>query len=192
LALEIRQTFAKIGIRTTPGRLEIKTRDARLEMRRIQPKLNISSEPARVEIDQYESFASMGLKGVLDFTAEAAYLGKRQVMDYISKKSSDGRRLAAIHRGGNPIADIARRNALQVRRFGLDFIPKARPRITVREGELKIEPETNENGMIKAVEAKYIPGDVEINYIRGKVEIYLRQKASISISYKGEKVDTYL
>lgn len=192
MAIEIRQTYAKIGINTTPGRLEIKTRNARLELTQKHPGVNIISEPSRLEIDQSECFASMGLKSVTDFAAEAANLGRRQVMDYISKTSSDGRRLAAIHLGGNPAADIAKRDASPVRKFGLGFIPKARPRISVREGTLRIEPETNEKGMIKGVEGEYIPGDVEISYIRGSVEIYLRQKASIRISYRGENIDTYL
>jgi len=192
MSLEIRQTYAKIGMDITPGRLDINTQDARLELHQNHAKINISSKLPKVGIDQYECFADAGLKNFLDLTREFAQMGRQQAMDYISKTSSDGRRLAAIHKGGNPIADIAKRDSSPVQEFGLDFIPKARPRIYLKEGDLQIEPERNGEGIHNGVEIQFTPGSAEINYMRGNVDIYLRQKASLSISYKGESVDTYL
>jgi hypothetical protein len=188
MGLEIRQTYAKIGIETIPGKLDIETRQAKLNFKQKHAKINLHTELPKVKIDQYECFASAGRKGPIDLTREIARLARQQVMEYIGKTAEDGSTLAAIERGGTPIADIAVRDAYPVHQFGIDFIPKARPKITVTGG-VKVDPERNSEGISNGVEGEYIPPDLKIDFTPTVVNIYLRQKASISFQYTGNKVD---
>ncbi len=190
MALEIRSAPALIGIDRTPSSLEMETRSARLEFRQKHAKVNIETEPARVEIDQYQCFAEAGLKNNFDFMKEITDRAKQQALEFVGKTASDGTRLAAIEKGGNPIVDISVRDAWPQHEFGLDTIPKSRPQYTVKGG-VKLEPERNGEGTSNGVEGNFIPGNLNINYRPAVVNVYLRQQPSISIRYLGENIDAY-
>ncbi|MCX7841767.1 MAG: DUF6470 family protein [Clostridia bacterium] len=186
--LRIEQTHAKTGIESTPSRLEIETQNATLELKQKHAKINIRTELPKVLIDQYECFAEAGLKNTADFTREMAQRGYQQVMEFIAKTAADGDRLAAIERGGNPIADICERDAVPEHEFGLDTIPKSRPRIDVK-GELTLDPERNSEGVNNGVEGSYTPGRVDISFTPARVSIYMRQYNSIRFSYAASNID---
>jgi hypothetical protein len=50
-------------------------------------------------------------EGFWALSLEAAWRGRRQALKYIAKCAKDGDALAAIERGGSPIAEIARRDS---------------------------------------------------------------------------------
>lgn len=189
MGLEIRQTYARIGIETTPAKLEMQSQLARLELHQKHAKVNIHTEPVRVEIDQYEAFASAGLKNNADLIREAAQRGYQQALEYIGKYAEDGDMLAAIERGGNPLADIAERDSHTEHEFGMDTIPKAGPKFNVT-GSVQIQAEPNWEGIHNGVEGRYIPGQLNCSYTPGMVRIYLQQYPSISLNYVGGSIDT--
>lgn len=192
MGLTIDQTYAAIGIEREPGRVEIHSQGAKVELHQKHARINIHTEPIKVEIDQYEARASAGLKNNYDLSRETVRNAYQQVMEYIGKKASDGDMLARIQRGGNPIADIAARDAFPQHEFGYDYIPKVRPKFDVT-GSVTIDPERNSEGIHNGVEATIIEGFVNINYTPGKVNIYMRQYASVDIKYQEEnKIDTYI
>lgn len=181
--LKITTTPAQIGIKTTPARLEIQQPKADVALNIEHPRVEIDSEPIQVQIDQYQCFAEAGLKNFLDLTKEGAQIAKNKAMQGIERIVSQGNALAAIHQGGNPIADQAEENAFHLddAEFNFDLIPKSRPKIDFIGGEVDI----------KVIEGKVNP-KVKVNkpivdYTRGKVEIYLKQKNSINIEYVGKK-----
>jgi len=191
MGISISQVQAKIGIERTQQKLEMESRTARLEFRQKHAKVNIHTEKPRIEIDQYECFASAGLKKPIDLSREAAQIAYQHALEYIGKLASDGDRLAAVELGGTPIADIAERDAYPVHEFNVDFIPKARPKITVR-GSVQIDPERNSEGVHNGVEGRFIPGDLRINYTPSKVRVYMEQYNQVRYEYTGEKVDIKL
>ncbi len=189
MSLRISRTDGKIGIETTPAKLEITKRDARLSLRRNHVEIRMKTEHPKVEIDQYEAFASAGLKNSLDLAKEAARKGYRQVMEFIAKYARDGDMLAAIENGGNPLADIAERDAFPTDEYGLGFIPQAGPDFKVH-GNLKIDAAAAKPEASNGIWSEYEPGEVNINYTRGKVNIYLKQRPSINIEFRGKNVDS--
>lgn len=191
MGLVINQTYAAIKVETTPSELNIDSEAARLELKQKQARVNIHTELPRVEIDQYECFATAGLKNVYDMTKEAAQRGISQAMEYIAKMAGDGDAFAAIEQSGNPIADIAVRDSVTEHEFGLDFIPKARPKITVKGG-VQIDPERNSEGATNGVEGTFRPGYVKIDYTPAKVSIGISRYNSINISVEGKNVNTYV
>lgn len=192
MAITISQTHAQIGIERMPGRTQMQSQNARLEMHQKHAKVNIETELPRVQIDQYEAFASAGLKNNADLLKDAVQRGYQQVMEYIGKIAADGDTLAAIEHGGNPIADISERDAYPEHEYGYDYLPKAGPKFDVT-GYVKLDPEPNGQGTTNGVEFKYIPGNLNINYTPGKVDVFIKQYASINIKYIPEsKMDIYV
>lgn len=188
MGLTISLTDAQLEYERTPSKLDMESQGARLELHQKHAKVNIHTELPRVIIDQYECFASAGLKGNYDFTKEAAQLGYQQVLEFIGKNAEDGNMLAAIERGGNPIAAIAKRDSDPVHEFGLDFIPKARPKIDII-GDINFDPERNSEGTNNGVEGSYYPGSVNISFSPASINIYMKQYPSISFEYTGNILD---
>lgn len=192
MGLSISQTFARIGIETTPGRMEIQTRAASLDIQHKDIQLNIHTELPKVIIDQHDAFSSAGLKGNMEIVADAAQRGYQQLLDYIGKTAEDGEALAAIENGGNPIADIAFRDSFTEHEFGIDYIPKVGPKIDVT-GSISFNPDhVNGIGMRNGVVINVTPGSVNVNYTPSKLKIFMAQYPSIHISYTGKKVDIYI
>lgn len=192
MGLNITQTYAKIGIDRSPTIFEMTARDATLELRQKHAKVNIHTELPRVEIDQYEAFASAGLKNNADIVREAVQRGYQKAYEYIGKVVQDGNALAAIENGGNPIAEIARRDSLKMHEFDIDFIPKVGPEITVK-GDIDINFDKNSQGVNNGVDGNYTPANLNINYTPGQVRVFLSQYASIKFDYEKEnKINTYI
>ena len=185
MGLNISTADIKLEYERVPARLEIRTQNARLEYRQKHARVNITTEKPRVLIDQYECFAEEGLKNNYDFTLEASRLGYRQVMDFIAKTARDGRELAAIEKGGNPIAAIAKRDSSPRKEFVLAFIPQSRPKIEVTGG-VSIQWERNWEGALTGVEGEYTPGRVDIGFTPARINISVLQYPSVNISYVPE------
>jgi hypothetical protein len=192
MGLLISQTHARIGIETTPSRLEMQTRNTQVSAQHKIAKLNVRTETPQVIIDQHDAFASAGLMTNPGIIEDAAQRGKQQALDYIGKTAEDGDRLAAIEKGGNPIADIAERDAFPEHEFGYDIIPKQRPKIDVK-GNLSFNPEPiNDFGMRNGVRFTVIQGGVRFSYTPATIKVYLAQHPSIQMSYEGTKIDSYI
>ncbi|SKC55899.1 DUF6470 family protein [Maledivibacter halophilus] len=183
--LKITTTPALIGINTINAKLDISQPKADLNMHTEHAKVEINSENPKVIIDQYQCFAEAGLKNILDLTRETAQISKQAALKGIERRVSQGNQMADIHKDYNPIAEMADYNAFELfnREFNFGLIPKSRPKIDIIEGNVDIKVHEGKANM-----------DVKINrpqvdYTRGKVEIYLRQKNSIDIQYIGENVD---
>jgi len=183
MGLSITTTDIQLGIDRMPSRLSIDTKNASLEQHQKHAKVNITTEKPKVLIDQYECFAEAGLKNNFDFAKEAAQLGYQRVMSFIGETAQDGDLLAAIEKGGNPIADIAAREAFPQKYFGLAFIPESRPKIDVT-GSVDIQWDRNWEGVNTGVEGKFHPGYVNINYEPSKISIYVKQYPSVDIKYE--------
>lgn len=194
MALNITQTFAKIGIETIPSSLEMRTQRAQLQIKQKHAKVNIETEPPILEIDQYEAFASAGFKNNSDLLTSEVERIKQEHLEMIGKIVDDGNTLSAIENGGNPIAEIAQRDSYTTHEFNIGFIPKARPEFNLIEGEVNIEVENGDyEGINNGVEVNYIPAQMNINYTPAQVKIFLSQYASIKFEFiKENKVDTYI
>lgn len=189
MSLSITQTYAKVGVERTPHALTVRTDRAQLEMEQQYAKVQIQTELPRVEIDQYEAFASAGLKKPIDLSREEAHYARKNALQYIGKIASDGDRYASIESGGSPIADIAERDAYPVHEFNIDFIPKARPKINVTGGDVKIKTNANPIGLFNGISYKYTKGNQEIEFRPSELSFYLKQKASLKIEYRQPNID---
>jgi len=175
--IQIRQQYARIGIDADPGRFEIRQPPATLEMRTTNPKVLIEQPKGDLYIDQSKAWDALGLGGSLR-VMDTIYSSARDIaMQGIAKIVDRGNRLAAIHQGGNPIADIGLEASYRFREY--DFAGEAsydnvdihyvaqKPIIDVVEGKVEISAH---------------PNRPEVNYQRGKLDIYLQQRESLTIA----------
>jgi len=181
---------AKYHIETTPSRLSIETRKARLELSHKEAKLDVQTELPRVIIDQYECFATSGLMNVFDLTREAAQRGMQQALIFAGKVAGDGDRMAALE-NPSPLPDIVLRDAFPEKEFVLDYMPKARPKISVTGG-VQISDQGNGQGITNGVQGTYIPGSVSYQYTPAQVRINMQQYASISMRYERTKFSSFV
>jgi hypothetical protein len=117
---------------------------------------------------------------------KAAQQGMQQALTYIAKVAGDGDSMAALENPVDPMPDIVLRDAYPEHEFVLDYIPKARPKVTVTGG---VRISTKNEGRI---EGAYTPGGVSIRYTPAKVKISVAQYASISIRYVREGFSAYV
>lgn len=184
MPITIRTTPALIGIQTTPGKLEMHTTKANLNMETTHPQLEITTEKPQIQIDQSQSFSEAGQKSISELVRENAALAKQNVLSTIAKTARQGRELANIQNKSNPIPSQAEENAFTQfdREFGFGTLPQSGPEISLIRGKVNINLKEGQ------VDTNPVKGEVNYTYIKSKVEIYLRQKNSIEISYIDERV----
>lgn len=182
MPIRINTVKAQLQIRTTKGKIEIQQPKGELEIKQKRAKMIISGERPKVIIDQYQCFAESGLKNNADLAKQFAALGKRRVMEGISRRTFEGRRMMNIKIGNpNAISELAMRNSQpKTLKFNYDIMPKSRPSIEI-EGGQSIDWE------LGGVEVNYTPRNPIISFKKGKIEVYLSQKPSIDIRYIDEK-----
>jgi len=183
MGLSIRTTDIRLGIERTPCSLRIEKQNARLELHQEHAKVSISTEKPRILIDQYQCFAEAGRMNNSDLAKETSQKAYNQVMKFIGETARDGYTLAAIERGGNPIADIAVRKAYPQKEFNIAFIPRSRPEIEV-VGSVNTSWDKNGEGVNNVVRGNYIPGYANSDFTPAKVNIYVKQYPSIDIKYE--------
>jgi hypothetical protein len=191
MGLEINRIPARLHIETTPSHLSIQTRKARLELEHKEAKVNVHTELPRVMIDQYECFATMGLMGPVDLTRQEGQRAMQQALTFAGKVSGDGDSMAAIENPSDPMPDIVERDAFPEHEFGLDYIPKARPKITVTGG-VQINAERNAEGANNGVHGTYTPASASFVYTPAKVRISMAQYPAISMKYHHSKFDKFV
>lgn len=183
MGLVINRTDAKLNIETTRSQLSVQTRKANLELSHKEAKVDVHTDLPRVEVDQYECFATSGLKGILDLTKEAAQRGMQQALNYASTTAQNGDAMGAIENRSDPIPDIALKDAYPEHEFGLDYMPKARPRITVTGG-VQVTSQRNSEGISNGVNGNFTPGSITMDYTPSQVKISLEQYASLNMRYE--------
>lgn len=120
-----------------------------------------------------------------DLTKERNQMAEQSVMSYIDRMGAEGKAFGAIQNGGNPIGQIAKNSSTITHEFGIGTVPTSRPNITVT-GSVRMQAEPNGQGIFNGVEFQVQKGNLNINYNRGSVDIYLRQEAKLDIRYEPE------
>lgn len=169
--VEIRQTYAKIGIDADLGKQSIRQPRPTFEMRREPPSLSIEQPRGELTIDQSRAWDALAVGGHLTMMSRINLQGPRIALETIGKIAERGDRLAAIHTGENAIAEIAAEEGrIEFSQFqfagpaGFDNVDIAyranKAKIEVREGKIHVNARVN-------------PPIHE--YERGKIDIYMRQ-----------------
>ncbi len=179
LSLQVNHTWPQLGINRTPGRFEMQSPGYTLNMSVTQAQVTVESTLPKITIDQSQCFSEAGRKGNAELTAEMVSYARNAMLSSVGRIAEQGNQLANIPNASGAIADQAYYNAYEQfdKEFNLGTIPKSQPRIDVIEGKLDI----------KVIEGQVtnnsVPQKLSLQYQKGAVEIYLKQRPSIETRF---------
>jgi len=185
MRLEMNSQRAQIGMKTTPPVQDIQQPHAELDLKTTHAKAQVEGTLPKVQIDQSQAFSESGLKGIVDFTSEIIQRAKSDMQNAMARAADQGNQLADIHNSTNVIAENADDNAWGQfeNEFGMVTMPSSRPEITVIEGELDIQVQEGK------VENNTRAQKPIVDYRRGKLDIYLKQRNSLEIRAVEDQFD---
>jgi len=187
--IRMEQTHARLGLDIQKPVQELRQPRAVLNMKQEPAKLDIQQPKGQLTIDTSEAQANIDLRGPLRRTRDNADYGRRMWLEAIAKISSNGDRLAAIHKKGNSIADIAQEGSLIYE--GKEILAAGS---IVGDGvEIRYEAKKP----IINVEVRGVTMDPHIQkavheYTPGKVSPYVDRWNSLKIDFVGLHVDQQL
>jgi hypothetical protein len=173
--LQIRQTSALIGMNSSPGNLSIRQPQADLQITTTSGEWEMHKSPLEVNIDQSRARAAY-TGGTLAEINQRIYSGIEQIwLQGIANRMEQGDRVAHFQRPGNSIAEV----------YGGDWqaipFPEIRAAAAFDNVDIHIEAIPLQMMYHKGtVDIQVEVHKPEIQYNRGNLEIYLRQKNSIS------------
>ncbi|HAQ08201.1 MAG TPA: hypothetical protein DCR24_12025, partial [Bacillus bacterium] len=97
--IRMESTFAKIGIETSRGELQIEQRHADVNIEQPKAEMMVDRRPPRLTIDQTRAWEDVNLKSVRRMIEDAAQMGYHEVMNTIASKSQEGDELMMIEYG---------------------------------------------------------------------------------------------
>jgi len=170
--LDISSTNPKINIHTSGNR--------NIEVQREKGRLDISTQPVKLQLDNTESFASRGIKQVGRVISENAQAGMQSLVETIGNYAEQGDALMDIQNGGNTLQQIASQKA-NPEPTSIDIPPNSPPEISWQPNSIKFNftPDIikiNPDNLQK----------VETSFDRGNVDIKVKQAAQVYIKYLAE------
>ena len=172
--VQIRTTPSLLSIDANPGQFSIRQPKADVQLNTRPAKLSIESHPIRLNVDQSEAFSAYTGGNMIDMNARI-YSGIQQMfLQNLGERVQQGNDLAAIHKPGNTIANIIGGD-WQARPF-----PETRTPASSGNVKTRVYTEPPDISFTPAVsEMNVTVNKPEIEYQRGKLDIYVKQYASI-------------
>jgi hypothetical protein len=184
--IRMQQTYAQLGLNIKKPVQEIQQPRAELNLRQEPAILEIRQAKGTLSIDTSEAQANIDLRGPLRRTRDNAEYGYRKAMEAIAQIAQEGDRLAAIERGGNPIAEIAFEESViyhntEIIAEGSIVGDGIEIRYDLRPAEIDVQ--------VRGKRMDPVIHKPIHNYTPGKVEGYIRQWNSVTIDFVGLHVD---
>lgn len=174
--IQMRQTFAKIGIDADLGEQSIEQPRADMQIVRRPAKLSIEQPEGELVIDQSKAWDALAIGNHLEMMKRMRAQGREIVMETIAKIAQQGDRMAMIHLQKDPIPEFAKEVRLQF--YTRPFAGPAsydNVEITYIANKPVIEAD------IGQLEINVTPNKVRHEYKRGKLDIYMLQYPSLQI-----------
>ncbi|WP_144407045.1 DUF6470 family protein [Paenibacillus sp. IHBB 10380] len=172
--LQIRQTPAILGIDADLGQYSIRQPKAELQMNTQPSELTIRQYTPELTIDQSRAFEAYNGGNFLEINKKI-YSGIQQLfLQAIASRVEMGNQMAEIHKPGHTIAEI----------WGSDWksdpFPEFRGPASMDNVDIHIETRAPDISFRSAEsQLNVVVNRPEIEYTRGKLDIYMQQYASI-------------
>ncbi|MFS0725883.1 DUF6470 family protein [Paenibacillus sp. 1P07SE] len=175
--VQIQQIPAKLGMDIEPGRQDLQQPRATMEMEQIRPELSIQTRMGYFEIDQERAWDALALGNNLQTMNKIYGMASNMAMQGLARIVEKGNQMAAIHRGGNAIAELA----MDWRRTFPEFDFRGEASVlnvdmVFRPGHFSIDVQDGR------VDLKVSVNPPVHNYERGRVNLYMEQYGSVQIT----------
>ncbi|GGF91517.1 DUF6470 family protein [Paenibacillus abyssi] len=175
--IQIHQDYAKLGINADLGTQIIKQPRATFEMRTSRPELQINQPQGNLEVNQDRAWDALGLGNNLVMMSRIYSRSPDIALRGLARIVEDGNRMAQIHLGGNPFAELAK----DWRRTFPDFDvrgPASYDNVDVKytQGDLSIRANSGRVELHTAVNPPVH------DYARGRLDLYMLQRNKVEIT----------
>ncbi|WP_211296364.1 DUF6470 family protein [Paenibacillus donghaensis] len=175
--VQIRQTPAVMGIDADPGTFSISQPKAEVQVTTTPGELTVQSTRPELTVDQSRAFAAYHGGNMLDMN-KRIYSGIQQLyLQGLARKVEQGNRIAEFFKPGNTIAEV----------YGTDTEPNSFPEMrgpaSMDNVDIHVETKAPQiNFQAAEVDIEIIRHDPEIEFTRGKLEIYMQQYGSLQFT----------
>lgn len=172
--LQIHQTPARLYMDADPGQYSIRQPKAEVHITTTPGVLEVESTPIKMEVDSSKAFAAYHGGNSLEMN-QRIYSGFQQMyLQALAKRVEQGNQAAAIHKPGNTIAEI----------YGTDWkpipFPETRGEASMDNVDIRITTAPPDVRVSRAqVDVQAEAHKPEIEYTRGKLEVYMKQYPSV-------------
>ncbi|WP_379157240.1 DUF6470 family protein [Paenibacillus sp. sgz5001063] len=182
--IQIQQGYSKLAVETTQGQWDIKQPKPTLNLDQESGELQIEQNEGKLEIDSQKAWSALGLARFLEFADRVAQSSLESSMQNIAEIAQAGDRMMAFQKKGNAFAEIARQNAFKERPIEFCGPPSYdNVDVTFSPGTISM------NHISSKVSADPEIHAPQIDYMPGKIKIYVAQKNFISMTVTGENLN---
>jgi len=176
-AIQMRHQDARIGIDAEPGVMNIRQPKADLEIRTEPAVVSIRSGAGKLDIDQSRAWDALGASNILSTLDRIHSQARNVALDYIAQTAEKGDRLADLNNRENTLAELGKEVSLSFRE--LDYLGYASSgNVDINYTPTPVAIDVQTGGAAIHAEAR----KPEIQYDRGKLDIYVAQKAMLEIT----------
>jgi len=174
--IQIQTQSIRMSMETTPYQYTIEQPRGEQDIQQIPAELSVRQPRGELEIDHTRALDALGYMDTITFSHRVSAESHRIYLEALGRTAQQGNRLAAIHQGGEPIADIAWEEynmdypmnligAAQYDPVDIDY--------QARKPEIDVE--------VRGAETRYTPQSPEFTFTRGKLHVYVEQYPSVTI-----------
>lgn len=169
--IQISQTPARIQTSSTPGRLQVEQSPATLQLNQPRPEIRIDVQKGQLSIDQTAAWNAMNVKHIFTRISETANKGQQKALEGTARRAREGRELAAIENGGNPIVQQAKRNTERNIDTQIGWLPGPQSvRFSYQPAKVNVDmqatPMIRNNSHANPTRVTYTPGDVSTQLVQ--------------------------
>lgn len=177
--LRIDSRPALLGINIKYPKIDLTSHSSKVRRDPGKAEVKIEAHPGRVVVDNDPAREAIGFLGYHEFGKKAADNGQAAALAGIKRRVVEGFMMADIHKNGCVIPKLAEKVARgeQVQ-IGIKAIPPAK--VSYEKGFLNIQAQIEPD--------KYTVSfsDFELDVIYANLDIYLRQKNHLEITWTGD------
>lgn len=177
--IRLQSQQALISHETINAKQNIQQPKAELDIQQPPAQMTIYRTPSKLTIDQTAAREAVNIKSIRKQMKEYADNGHQEALQGIARRAQQGNQLMKIENGGNVLALQAKQNGERSeKQFNIGFIP---PLFSVKlhYEPTKIDIDWQVNKVINNTKTNKPIFDYEA----GKVEVGLRQKESLDITF---------
>lgn len=174
--IQIRQQPAMLSIDADIGKQSIEQPKATVEMQQIRPVQHFTTSRGHLGVNQDRAWDALALGKSLETMSKIYSMASNIALHGLARIVEKGNRMAAIHLGGNPIAEMASdwkrtfpehdfRGEASMDNVDVSYTP-AELSIETTPGEFRLDVQIN-----KPI----------LHYERGKLDIYMSQYPKVDI-----------
>ena len=185
----IEKSLGQIGINNIPSEFKLDKINPNVEIDyggerpfQIVDSVEIKNSSVDLKIDQTKILEEYGFYKVRALTKYISQKDKKKISESISEIVQEGEYLSKIE-DNNKIAEIAKRELGEEKQFNIALLPESKPEIDVKTKKMKVNIKNNK---MKVDTEFYYP---KLNYKKGKIEIYMKEKGYFNIDLKGNNIN---